>query len=74
MTNAPAMRGICTVRVSPAIFVQGVFVAARPDGRVVVRVGDRDFLGQPISTAQSTIAPLTAKVGARTNRCRISPA
>ena len=75
MTKAQAMGGICTVSISPAIFVQGAFVAARPDGRIVVRVGDRDFLGQPISTTQSTGAtgaPLTAKLGARMNDRQIS--
>lgn len=72
MTKAQAMGGICTVSISPAIFVQGAFVAARPDGRIVVRVGDRDFLGHPISTTQSTGAPLTAKLGARMNDRQIS--
>ena len=63
MTKAQAMGGICTVSISPAIFVQGAFVAARPDGRIVVRVGDRDFLGHPISTTQSTGAPLIPPSG-----------
>lgn len=42
-------KGIATVALSRTIFVQGLFVRAEESGRVIVRVGDRDYEGNLIS-------------------------
>ena len=51
MTNTYPLNpnGITTIALSPRIFVQGVFVRETEDGRIVVRVGDKDYIGQPLS-------------------------
>jgi hypothetical protein len=40
-----------TIIIGACVQVQGTFVRALNDGRIVVSVGDRDFAGQPISAA-----------------------
>ncbi|WP_256377569.1 hypothetical protein [Oceanicola sp. D3] len=39
-----------TIVVGSCVSVQGTFVKALSDGRVVVRVGERDFTGRPVET------------------------
>ena len=51
MTIADKMNGLRTIAVSQRIFVQGAFVRALTCGRIVVRVGDRDFIGYPIASS-----------------------
>ena len=38
-----------TITVGPYISVQGIFVAALPDGRISVRVDKRIFTGMPVA-------------------------
>lgn len=38
-----------TIRVSSCVSVQGEFVEDLSDGRVVIRVGETEFLGQPVA-------------------------
>ena len=40
-----------TIIIGTCVQVQGTFVRALNDGRIVVSVGDRDFAGQPISAS-----------------------
>ena len=40
---------IRTVTVGKHQWVQGLFVKDLPDGKVVVRVGEREFSGKPIA-------------------------
>lgn len=42
---------IQTIVLGTCVSVQGLFVQRRPDGRVVVRVGDRLFEGHPVNKA-----------------------
>ncbi|TCO73476.1 hypothetical protein [Rhodovulum euryhalinum] len=40
-----------TIVLGSCVSVQGAFVARRPDGRIVVRVGDRLYEGRPVNKA-----------------------
>jgi hypothetical protein len=40
---------LCTVMIGRYSSVQGQFFARLPDGRVIVRVGDRLYTGRPVS-------------------------
>ena len=42
-----------TITLGSCVSVQGVFVRDLPDGRVLVRVGEREFAGRPIHTAKA---------------------
>jgi len=42
---------LCTIIIGTCVQVQGAFVRALNDGRIIVSVSDRDFAGQPISAA-----------------------
>ncbi|TCM82057.1 hypothetical protein [Rhodovulum steppense] len=42
---------IQTIVLGSCVSVQGSFVARRPDGRIVVRVGDRLYTGKPVNKA-----------------------
>jgi len=42
---------IQTIVLGSCVSVQGAFVGRRPDGRIVVRVGDRLFEGRPVNQA-----------------------
>ena len=38
-----------TIAIGSAVSVQGIFVRALPDGRIVVKVGQNLFSGLPVS-------------------------
>ena len=40
-----------TITLGSCVSVQGTFVRAAPGGRIVVRVGQTDFIGQPVTAA-----------------------
>lgn len=40
-----------TIIVGSAIMIQGLFVRALPDGRIVVRVDEKNYAGMPVTTA-----------------------
>ncbi len=40
-----------TIIVGTCVSVQGIFVRNLPNGKMVVRVGDRDFVGYPVEAA-----------------------
>lgn len=40
-----------TIRVSSCVSVQGEFVEVLSDGRVVIRIGETEFLGEPIAAS-----------------------
>ena len=42
---------MCTVSMGSCVQVQGVFVRAKRDGNVIVRVGSREFEGRPVRPA-----------------------
>ncbi len=42
-----------TITLGSCVSVQGIFVRDLPDGRVVVRVGEREFVGRPIISAKA---------------------
>jgi hypothetical protein len=42
---------IRTILLGSCVSVQGAFVARQPDGRIVVKVGDRLFTGKPVNKA-----------------------
>lgn len=42
---------IQTIVLGSCVSVQGAFVGQRPDGRIIVRVGDRLFEGRPVNKA-----------------------
>ncbi len=42
---------MCTVSMGSCVQVQGVFVRAKRDGNVIVRVGSREFEGRPVRLA-----------------------
>lgn len=42
---------IQTILLGSCVSVQGAFVQRHPDGRIVVRVGDRLFEGRPVNAA-----------------------
>ncbi|WP_212769887.1 hypothetical protein [Thalassovita mangrovi] len=37
-----------TIVIGNYISIQGTFVRKLPDGKILVRVGDREFAGQPV--------------------------
>jgi hypothetical protein len=37
-----------TIVIGSCVSVQGTFVRGLPDGRILVRVGDREFAGMPV--------------------------
>ena len=37
-----------TIALGTCVFVQGIFVRSLADGKIVVRVGERDFTGAPV--------------------------
>jgi hypothetical protein len=42
-----------TITLGSCVSVQGIFVRDMPDGRVVVRVGEREFIGWPVTSAKA---------------------
>ena len=40
-----------TITVGSAISVQGTYVRALPDGRIVVKIEDTTFIGMPVKQA-----------------------
>lgn len=42
-----------TITLGSCVSVQGVFVRDLADGRIVVRVGGREFVGWPIASAKA---------------------
>ena len=42
--------GIMTIALSPRIFVQGVFIRTLDEARVVVCVGDTEYVGRQINS------------------------
>jgi len=42
---------IRTIMVGSCVLIQGTFVCQLPDGRITVRVGDRNFTGIPVAQA-----------------------
>lgn len=38
-----------TIQVSPYIMIQGLVARELPDGHVVIRVSDRDYVGAPVA-------------------------
>ncbi|MEM6886641.1 MAG: hypothetical protein AAF636_00740 [Pseudomonadota bacterium] len=40
-----------TIIVGSAVTIQGLFVRALPDGRIVVRVDEKNYAGTPVTTA-----------------------
>ncbi|CUH64914.1 hypothetical protein TG4357_01572 [Thalassovita gelatinovora] len=38
-----------TIVIGNYVSVQGTFVRGLPDGKILVRVGDREFAGHPVS-------------------------
>ena len=47
---------IRTITLGAHISVQGAFVRTLPDGKIVVRDGERIFAGRPVSAAPSAAA------------------
>ena len=45
---------LCTISIGRHSSVQGQYVARLTDGRVVVRVGQREYVGFPITHAAET--------------------
>jgi hypothetical protein len=41
-----------TIQLSPYILIQGVIARKLPSGDVVIRVSDRDYVGQPVAPAR----------------------
>ena len=39
-----------TITIGSAISVQGIFVRALPDGRIIVKVGEALFSGKPVTS------------------------
>ena len=39
-----------TIVIGSCVSVQGTFVRGLPDGKILVRVGEREFAGQPVPT------------------------
>lgn len=39
-----------TILIGSCVSVQGIFVRSLPDGRILVRVGQRMFKGRPVAT------------------------
>lgn len=42
-----------TIQVSPYIHVQGEIVRQLPNGAVVIRLGERDYVGAPLSRTKA---------------------
>ncbi len=42
-----------TITLGSCVSVQGTFVRDLPDGRVLVRVGEREFAGKPITSVKA---------------------
>lgn len=42
-----------TITLGSCVSVQGVVVRELADGRVIVRVGDREFTGWPVASAKA---------------------
>jgi hypothetical protein len=40
-----------TIILGSAVMIQGLFVRALPDGRIVVKVDDKEHTGTPVTTA-----------------------
>ncbi len=42
---------IRTILIGSCVWIQGLFVRQLDDGNIVVRVGDRNFVGKPVSAS-----------------------
>jgi hypothetical protein len=42
-----------TITVGSCVSIQGMFVRALADGRIVVRVGQEEFAGRPVTASAS---------------------
>ena len=38
-----------TIMIGSCVFVQGMFAGTLPNGRILVRVGDKTFSGRPVA-------------------------
>ena len=38
-----------TIAIGTAILIQGIFVKALPDGRIVVKLGNETYTGMPVT-------------------------
>ena len=43
-----------TISIGSCVSVQGLFVEHRPDGTVVVRVGEKNFIGHPVELTRKS--------------------
>ncbi len=59
-----------TIQLSSRVYVQGDLVGLLADGRVVIRVGEREFRGRPIlkSDRRAPSGPVPARVVAPADR------
>jgi hypothetical protein len=42
-----------TVSVGSSLLIQGLVVGTKPDGRLIVRVGDKEFAADPVPTIRA---------------------
>jgi hypothetical protein len=44
-----------TIQVSPYVHVQGEVMRELPNGAVVIRLGERDYVGRPLTGVKPTL-------------------
>ncbi|WP_045393341.1 hypothetical protein [Falsirhodobacter sp. alg1] len=45
-----------TITIGSCISVQGLFVSDMPDGKMIVQVGEKSFVGRPVSSERVAAA------------------
>ncbi len=45
-----------TITIGSCISVQGLFVGEAADGKIIVQVGDKSFVGRPVHSARTVAA------------------